>query len=146
MTQSTNFARDRRLWSLGLLLLIVALPGCGGNPVVSGTVTYKKVPLNTGEVSFIGSDGKSRSGLIGSDGRYEIVDPPKGEVTIVVTASRAEPSKAGGSPLGGADFAKNARAVPVQSLVPTRYGDPKSSDLRYVVVSGKQRKDIDLVD
>src|SRR5262245_22211253 len=93
----------RRLWCVVVLLLAAVLTlGCGSRPVVSGKVTYKQDVLTTGEVSFIGADGRSRSGLIGPDGRYEVVDPPTGEVTIVVVATRVEAAqKTGGSAFAG---------------------------------------------
>jgi len=127
-----------------MMLLLVGVPsaGCSSRPVVSGKVTYKQDVLTTGEVSFVSADGRSLSGLIGSDGRYEIVDPPTGEVTIVVVATRVEAAqKTAGSPFAGSQSDKGPA---VKSLIPTHYGDPKSSKLKYVVGSGKQTKDVEL--
>jgi hypothetical protein len=128
----------------GLLLAALLAAGCNSRPVVSGTVKYKGEIVTTGEVSFIGADGTSRSGLIGPDGRYEIIDPPKGDVTVVVVSTRVEGAgKARGSALAGL---KTEAAPIVRSVVPVKYGDPKTSDLKHVVVSGAQTKNIDLTD
>lgn len=125
------------------VLLVALASGCSGRGTVSGTVKYKGELLTTGEVNFIAAGGASRSGLIGSDGRYEITDAPPGEVVVVVTATRAEGGKASGSPLTAS---KADKAPVVRSLVPVKYGDPKTSDLRYTVAAGSQVKDFELTD
>jgi len=111
--------------------------------MVSGKVLYKQVLLTTGEVSFIAADGKSRSGLIGSDGRYEIVDAPVGPVTIIVVARKTEGQAGKVSPIIGGI---TGPAPVVRSLIPTKYNDPKTSGLTYEVTSGRQTKDLDLAD
>ena len=133
----------RRLCTLALLLL-APLAGCGSQPAVSGTVTYKKELLTTGEVSFIAADGKSRSGLIGSDGRYEVIDPPMGDVTIVVVAKKAEGKAGKNNPLAGNPASGGSATL--RSLIPARYGDPRTSGLTFRVTGGRQTKDIDLGD
>jgi hypothetical protein len=121
------------------------LCGCSGNSaVVSGTVRYKGELVTTGEVSLIGADGKSRSGLIGEDGLYQINDAPVGPVTAVVIARRVQGGPAGESPVA----ARSApdRPIMVTSLIPIRYGDPATSGLNLEIVVGKQTHDIDLKD
>jgi hypothetical protein len=132
----------RLLGSVGLVLLLTALGGCS-RPVVSGTVTYKQNPLTRGEVSFIADDGKSRSGLIGADGNYEIVDPPLGDVKIVVVATTVEGKAGKASPILG-----NQGGAPpvVKSLIPVKYNSPQTSGLTYQVTGGKQTRNIDLDD
>jgi hypothetical protein len=128
----------------GLMLVLVTLAGCTSRPVITGTVTYKNGPLTTGQVSFIGADGKSRSSGIGSDGTYEIVDAPPGDVTIVVIATKAEGKATGASPLGASTT--TPQAIAVRSLIPVKYNDPKTSGLTYLVTPGKQTKNIELGD
>lgn len=129
--------------ALCAVAVAVALPlGCGSRPVVSGRVTYKQDVLTAGEISFVSADGRSRSAPIGPDGRYEIVDPPSGKVAIVVVARRVEPAdKTAGSPFAGVPADKGPAVKP---LVPDKYADPKSSGLEYLVVGGRQTKDVEL--
>ena len=140
-------ARAGRGGSLGALLLlgvVGGLCGCGSRRVVSGNVTCNRVSA-PGEASFIAGDGNARSGVIGSDGRYEVADPPVGQVTIVVVATRAERKspRVGLAVLGKAGA--TAVAVPiVRSLIPTRYNDPKTSGLTFVVGKGRQSHNIEL--
>lgn len=128
-----------------LLGMIAFLGGCGGrSAAVSGKVRYKDQLLTTGEVSFIAADGKSRSGLIGADGSYQISEAPIGPVTVVVVARQVEGGPVGGSPMA-AGLDRTRRPV-VKSLIPARFADPEQSGLRFEVVAGKQIKDIDLPD
>ncbi len=134
-------------WPLvALLALSPFLGGCGGSStVVSGTVRYKGELLTTGEVSLIAADGTSRSGLIGADGCYQIRDAPVGSVTVVVTARRVQGGSTGESPVAARSPAPGQQ-ISVTSLIPTRYGHPATSDLKFEIVAGKQTKDIDLKD
>ena len=141
MTSPRSNAAARLACVAWLLVVAVALSGCGSGSVVSGKVVYKGDTLKTGEVSFISADGKSRSGLIGADGKYEIIDAPLGDVTIVVVATRVEGGSAE-SPLGTA----GGKAPTVRSIIPRRYGDPKASGLTYRVTRGRQVKDVELTD
>jgi hypothetical protein len=133
-------------WPIVALLAMVAfLGGCSGNSaVVSGTVRYKGELLTTGEVSLIADGGKSRSGLIGDDGSYQINDAPVGPVRVVVIARRVQGGPTGESPVAARLAAD--RQVVVTSLIPTRYGDPATSGLNFEIVAGKQIHDLDLKD
>jgi hypothetical protein len=145
-TATRSAAGARALYVLGLLGALALLGGCGGgSPVISGQVTYKKQLLTTGEVSFIAADGKSRSGLIGADGRYEIRDAPEGPVMVVVVARKTEVAASPGSPLVR-KIGEPAPAPIIRSLVPEKYNDPRTSGLSYVVVRGTQTKDLNLED
>jgi len=135
---------SRLMLRTALLAAVAALAGCASRPVVQGKVLYRNEALTSGEVSFVASDGRSRSAQIGSDGSYEIIDPPLGEVTIVVVATKVEGGSAKGSPLGGDP--KGSRAGTTRSLIPARYNDPKSSGLTYHVTRGRQTKDVELKD
>jgi len=130
---------------LAFAVCAVTMTGCNSKTVVSGTVTYKASPLASGEVSFVSASGESRSGLINSDGTYEIVDPPSGPITVVITSTRIQAGAGGpqkGSPITG--NLKDVKAGVVLSNIPAAYGDVKTSPLRYTVVSGKQTTDFNL--
>lgn len=142
-----NFGIPARRLRLACVLAFAfcsaCITGCNSRTVVSGTVTYNSAPLTSGEVSFISSTGESRSGLINSDGHYEIVDPPTGAVTVVITSTRIQGNgPQSGSPLTG--NLKQVKAGTVISVIPSQYGDAKTSPLRYTVVSGKQTTDFNL--
>jgi hypothetical protein len=133
----------RVLRALGLVACVAALAGCSSPAVVSGQVIYRKEVLTTGEVSLVAADGKSRSGLIGTDGKYEITDAPLGPVRVVVTATRAEVKAGKVTPLSAS---APSPPVPVRSLVPLKYRDPATSGLTYLVTPGRQTNVIELED
>ncbi len=144
--RSRTAAASPRWPIVALLAMAAFLGGCSGRSiVVSGTVRYKGELLTTGEVSLIAADGTSRSGLIGADGCYQIRDAPVGPVTVVVTARRVQGGSTGESPVAVRSTAPG-RQILVTSLIPTRYGDPATSGLRFEIVAGKQTKDFDLKD
>lgn len=137
----------------GVALLLAAAPflagGCSPAPetaTVSGTVTYRGAPLQSGEIFVIHESGASRSAVIGSDGRFQIDDAPTGEVAVGVTATVQEavkPTAAVASPDG--DRVPDAPPVIVErSLVPKKYNDAKTSGLKYTLKAGPQVIDVPL--
>jgi hypothetical protein len=124
---------------LVLLLAVTAgLGGCGPpnkvNDSVTGKVTLKGQPV-AGEVIFVGSDRKEVGSPIGADGSYQIYNPPKGEVQILVKGfpgAAVEPPK-DAPPRPGA-----GGAAP-----PARYARPNNG-LTMTVTGGKQTHDVPL--
>jgi hypothetical protein len=88
--------------ALPLVLVVCALAGCGSKSDGPKDSVYGKVTLNgqpvTGQVVFVGPDKKEVTSPITPEGEYRIVDPPKGEVVILVRSVGAAP--AGPSPVG----------------------------------------------
>jgi hypothetical protein len=97
-----RFMMTSRFYSIGCVLwlgLLVAASGCGdGRPSrvpVSGTVLIDGKPLTTGSVMFVHPDSRPSSGMIGSDGHFqlscfEIGDGAvPGKHRVQVTASQA---------------------------------------------------------
>jgi hypothetical protein len=76
-----------RLLTILLASAVIVAAGCGGGKGpknrISGKVTMGGQPVK-GRVIFFGSDGKEKDSGLGAGGAYEILDPPLGEVTIVV--------------------------------------------------------------
>jgi hypothetical protein len=125
-------------WAAAALLLALAA-GCGGPRTVSGTVSYNGKPLTRGQISFVGSGGKSASGTINADGTYVVTDVPAGEVTATVVSYYVEgEAKFGLTPLKS--------APPMKSAIPTKYNDPKTSGLVYLVDARKKTIDVELAD
>ncbi len=80
---------------LGLSTLI-ALAGCGGGPSglygVSGTVTFKKQPLDTGTIQFVAADPaiEVARGTLIKDGRFAIPAAkglPPGSYRVKISAA-----------------------------------------------------------
>jgi hypothetical protein len=121
------------------LLLIV---GCGGERTVTGRITYKQ-PLTGGQIHFIGSDGKSVSGVINPDGTYFVTGAPSGEVSVAVVSYSIE----GGDLKQGLAVSLSTKQAPqIRSAIPTKYSDPKTSGLKYTIDSRSKKLDIELTD
>lgn len=142
----TLLATGRRFFSclafLGLLTVLL-LSGCGEAATkVSGKVSYRGKPLNSGTITFFCKDNQVvRSCQIGPDGGYAIDNVPIGNAKITVSVPPPPPKMS-------AEVAKMAPSgdepPPKPVLVPTKYGDPEKSGLTYQVQKGSQPHDIDL--
>lgn len=138
-----------------LLLLVLPLVGCSGKggakDSVSGTVKLGDKPV-AGSVNFVYSDGKVLDAPISPEGEYMIVNPPPGQVKIVI---KPLPGSSGTGGLVGDPKAKDL-AMPKDAADPGGAGAPKgpppplkyqsaaSTDLTYEVQKGKQTKNIEL--
>jgi hypothetical protein len=133
------------------LAVLLCASGCGDSKAtVRGTVTYKNSPLTSGEVRFIGKSGTvPRAGLIGPDGRYEIIDAPVGEVQVTVVCIKSDGPltqvNMGGKTADGKSVRKrDTKPSPRTSAIPTKYNDPKTSGLLFTITTGSQSIDIAL--
>lgn len=126
---------------VSLILLIIFT--VGGKTVVTGRVLMHGRPVIWGSVVLIDSRGQAAAGRIEPDGTFEIVNAPTGEITVTVSSP---------DPLVGhyKEIVKSARtvvpssefaALPVDRqqwfVVPKRYEDPRTSDLKITVKPGK---------
>ena len=142
--------------SIVVSLICLALPGCGGPKVkglvpVRGTVVYNGEPLAGASIGLTPKDfdngARIGAGMTDANGRFELrtigergVLP--GEYVVVVIKNEIVPQTPQGNPRPG-------RPPPseVKSLLPKRYGDPKTSDLNVVVEkSGLTNWLLELVD
>jgi hypothetical protein len=119
--------------------------GCGSksegySDSVSGTVMLKGQPVS-GEVVFQWANKKENVSLISSDGRYNIINPEKGQASILVRKiAGSEPSakpQPGIVELPGTT--KNTGGV----LTPIKYAK-NTDELTFKVEGGKQTYNIDL--
>jgi hypothetical protein len=142
----------------GLLLLsaVMWLPGCSGPPPgdVKGTVTYQGKPLRSGQVAFIPQSGVPVTADISADGTYEIHNVPPGEAFLTVVSLPPD-SKGPGVQLmqyrqKHREAVKNNQPPPPPPpteqvlLLPAKYADPQTSELRFTVESGPNTCNIDL--
>lgn len=130
-------------WALAAVLLAAA--GCSRpTGTVSGKVTFEDQPLPAGSVSFVHEDGTTVSGSI-QQGNYSIDKVPTGPCTVVVVS--LPPPRSMWNPqqkqMVGGDAGSSGK-LRKGIAIPSRYGDPKQSDLHYEVTSGRQNYPIDL--
>ena len=114
------------------------LTGCGGgeNPV-SGTVKVKGVGVLTqGTVQFI-SEQKTASGMIGSDGRYELSSSGEGDGAPSGTYKVIFLSTEMG---GGYDNPDE----PVTQVIDSKYENPTTTPIEVEVGSGNDSYDFEL--
>lgn len=129
---------------LAILWSSVLLTGCGGSSnltPLSGTVTVGGKPLTgaSGAVTFVPSGGgPSSAGSLKNDGTFTVstgalpgIAP--GDYQVGVTA--LTPVSSGG---------RDAPPEIPKALIPARFADPKTSNLKYTIKSGQGKQDIAL--
>lgn len=118
---------------------LLVLVGCGGryDASVSGTVSLDGNLLNSGAVTFHPvAKGPAVIGSIGADGTYELKTGdskglPPGDYVVTVKAISAPPTDT-----------MTPAELDALSISPIRYGNLKTTDLRYTVEPGRNEIDI----
>jgi hypothetical protein len=123
-------------WGGVLLVLLLALVGCGGEQMVTGTVNVDGKPLPEGSITFTPVDGKtSTAGGFIKNGGYS-VKVPVGVMRVSINAPKVVGKKklynTPDSPL---------RDVTAEAL-PAKYNE--KSELKLDVKSGNTQKDFEL--
>jgi|SRR5438128_6365766 len=137
----------RRLGLLALVAALAVLGGCGGGAAplqpVSGKVTYRTLPVQTGVIVFIPDAARGHSGPLAvaeirADGTYALktgeatgAAPGWYKVTIASVSTFAAPASA------------QSLRIP-QSLLPEKYRDPELSRLACEVKAKANQIDFDL--
>lgn len=149
-----------RMWSacrkgsyLAVLALFPALSGCGDAGGTAKDSLKGKVTLNTkpvaGLIVFVNAEGKELSAPLGPDGSFTVENPPAGEVTVVVRTIGGV-GKAKEIPGGAVVAGKGGSVLPSAGTgmggedPPAKYGDPKTSPLKYTITAGHQTKNFEL--
>jgi len=145
----------RSIVHVSSIVALVLVAGCGpGYNKVNGTVSYKGKNLTMGTITFYSGDGKTKSfTTIGSNGFYELIDPPLGKVRVGI-AVKPPPSvklipgkdkdKEGIKPKAIIGDTPSTPVEPV--LIPVEYADPGKSGLTAELSSGSNAHNIDLVE
>jgi hypothetical protein len=137
----------RRIGLAVVVMFVLVVLGCGsgGPPMgrVSGVVTYKDKPLDTGTVTFVATDGKSpnATGTIKSGGSYTLQTSEPGDGAVVgdyKVAITDVDSNVLNTSLPGAP------AAAPKSAIPKQYQDANTSGLTAKVESGSNTKNFDL--
>jgi hypothetical protein len=133
------------------LVIGIAAYAAGGSATVTGHVTMLGRPVIWGSIVLTGADGRSVAGRIEPDGSFTVPNAPTGEVLVAVSSP---------DPLVDHYKAqiKSARSVlppsqwpppPVDRnqwfLIPKRYEDPRTSDLKVVVSRGTNPYELSLI-
>jgi hypothetical protein len=133
MTNRLKFAR------IAICLAVAAL-GCKPSSQlptakVRGTVTVDGAPIPSGTVYFSPTKGRGARGKIKTDGTFELTTYQEGDGAIM-----GEHAVFVIALDGGADEAE--QSGPVKSLVPTKYSNPDTSELRFEVKPNEQNNAI----
>lgn len=127
-----------RWLSLTALLGAVVLAGCGPTEApsgtVSGTVTLDGAPVESGEITFVSSDGGAAAGPI-TNGQFKLEGSlPLGEYIVGV----------GPAQLTEAPGAEGDTAAAPTTAVPAGYHTPATSGITHNVQAGANTVTIDL--
>ena len=132
----------RILTVLSLAFAVALTSGCGGGKSgkdqVTGKVTMGGNAVS-GEITFIGSDGKEIKSPLGPEGNYQVSGLPKGKAEILVTKGLA----AGAPVPKGAGEMPGMPAAGGGTLPPASYAK-KGNGLSVDVTGGDQKHDITL--
>jgi hypothetical protein len=122
---------------LGLVALLVAASGCGGNKkmTINGTVSYKGQRLSGGMLQFVGpKEGAPSAASIHKDGTFIMTDVTPGEVKVSI-----QPTPQSSGPSG--DKKASGPKITADDL-PEKYRDPEKSGLRYTITPDTRQLDI----
>jgi hypothetical protein len=130
-----------------VVVSVLFVGGCGSSHgKVTGTVMYRNNPVAAGTVMFF-VEGSSPVFAEITDGRYEALDVPVGEAMITVTAVNSDPDAAKAKkPKSGQKAPSPSSKTATPGGLPTKYGDPATSNLRLTVAKGDNTFDIPLSD
>lgn len=141
------FPFRRSLVGFLLLLGMLGACGCSGSGAagkgdrVSGKVTLNSKPVS-GLVVFVGSDGKEVTAPIAPDGQYTVLEPPHGEVKVLVRGLGG-PSPGAGKAVKGKEEVPGGPSLEAGVPPPAKYSQPNNG-LQLIVTGGAQTYDIDL--
>lgn len=137
-TLSCNFSSHL----LGLAVtLFVATSGCSSGikkVTVSGTVSYKGQPLQSGILKFVGPEGSYSAASVQPDGTFTVTDVVPGEIKVGIMESPAGYGSSSGDKKGP------ARPSAAASSLPQKYREPETSDLKYTITSDTKDLRIDI--
>jgi len=135
---------------------VLAAAGCthsSGLVPVSGKVTYKGQPVAGATIVFMGGESTRPATAVSQpDGSYSLMTLDAkgvvpGEYMVVVTKTDAPPVTAEPPSMEEAAKSANRPPLPPKELLPSKYGDPTKTPLKFEVKPGqKNRFDLQLAD
>lgn len=150
------------VFKVNLILICLFLSGCGGGkqvnrvPVypVSGKVTYKGQPVVGADVTFFCKERNMSSFAKTDDqGKFRLTSfasfdgAPAGKQ--IITVSKIEAAAAATKEVDVSDPAydpfklvEDAKKPPPSNLIPSKYADPKSTDLFATVTADSQTPEV----
>jgi hypothetical protein len=138
--------------ALGALIIGVStFASSGGNATVSGHVTMQGRPIICGSVILVGPDGRGVAGRIQPDGSFTVANAPVGEVGVAVSSPDPLVQHYASQIRSSRDRVPVTQwaALPVDRqqwfVLPKRYEDAKTSDLKLTVKRGSNDCDLTLV-
>lgn len=147
-------ASSKSLWwnTLGLLFSVGGLVGCGPSTGdISGKVTFKTKPLNSGHVMFlVEGQPKAHYGEIKKGGTYTVENVPAGPAKVTVSSPDPLAKRASRDPKRGRGAQGRTFEAPKAHgdwfPIPKKYSDLRKSGLTFTVKKGSQTHNIELVD
>lgn len=128
------------LWRSCLCLLFAGIIGCGSQrPAtvqVKGTVTFKSEPVEGAAILFTRENGPPATGETDAEGVFTLTtfEPRDGAVPAEYSVAITKMESA--SPLEGDSRIPVKSDKPPRSLLPRKYSDPRTSDLKETVTPG----------
>jgi hypothetical protein len=146
--------KRRSLVCIAALALVTAA-GCGGPKLgqVTGTVTVDGTPVTSGTIMFVPDDGKVSVGSIGTDGRFTLTTfSPDDGAMVGAHKVTIHSTKVGAGTMVPASFEEELKGIKgkvlvpgkVEWVVPERYAQLASTDLKATVQPGSQTIDFHL--
>lgn len=118
-------------WGVVLGMLVVGCSGSGPQ-TVDGQVSFQGAPVATGDIVFVGADGREKYVAKIAEGSYT-VSLPQGSYKVEITAVRPVPGKT--------EMGMHGEAIPVtEQYLPPRFNDSTSLSLE---VAAGQSPDAD---
>lgn len=147
----------RSLSGVLFLMMAVALAGCGADgptfAPATGTVTYKGEPVADASVIFQPEDGPVATGTTDAQGKFTLMSKENegaaigpGLFTVVKVEKTAEVMevKPGDETAAMMQVNEKDRPKPPKSLIPQKYNNPASSDLKFTIDADGANNDFKL--
>ncbi len=123
------------------LLIVTQLMGCGdGQPAtapVTGVVNYQGTPVDGASVTFTPANGRPATGQTNANGEFTLTTfkPNDGAIVDdhVVTIAKVESAPPSTGEIGREP--PKTTTAPPKSLIPKKYADPNTSNLKETVSS-----------
>jgi hypothetical protein len=135
-------------------------PQSGAPSQVTGVVKYNDKVVPGGIVTFCTEGGTRYPCIIKPDGTYAGSDFPNGAMVVIVETEALNPDKKKTPQYGGARGGRGGSSSPMQGeggaqaptatgeyvKIPSKYADPKKTDLTVNLSKGNNKFDIEMKD